>query len=77
MKQTTGLVNQPWVQELLGREMFTSTEAGDLIGRYGPDALTRLRNDKGLRLIVVGQLAETRGRPKLYRLERVEEEACR
>lgn len=74
-KKTTGLVNQEWVQELLTRESFTSKEAGELAGGYGPDATNRLRNDKGLRLVPLGPVEGGHPHAKRYRLERVEEEA--
>lgn len=64
------LLTQPWVQELLTRESFTSEEAGKLCGVYKADAIHRLRQCKDLRLTVVG-LAED-GKQRMYRIRRAD-----
>lgn len=59
---------RPWVRELLGRESFTGKEAGELAGKYGADAITQLRNARGLRLVRVGKLEGGHHRAGRFRL---------
>ena len=73
-QRTQRLVDQQWVQELLTRESFTSKEAGELSGRYGPDTLSQLRTASGLRLVTLGRLPGGHPQAKLFKLVRLEEE---
>ena len=59
---------RPWVRELLARESFTGKEAGELAGKYGADAITQLRNARGLRLVRVGKLEGGHHRAGRFRL---------
>lgn len=59
---------RPWVRELLNRESFTGKEAGELAGKYGADAITQLRNARGLRLVRVGKLEGGHHRAGRFRL---------
>lgn len=58
-----------WVRELLSRESFTATEAGDLAGLWGRDAVDRLRQSSTLDLIVLGRAPNAKHyRTALYKV---------
>lgn len=51
---------------------MTAEEIGEVVGCYGPDAVTRLRARKTLRVSIVGTVPSGGYRKKLYRVEKVE-----
>ena len=53
---------------------LTADEIGAIVGCYGPDAVTRLRQRKTLAVKIVGSVpaASSGHRKKLYRVERSE-----
>lgn len=49
----------------------TAEEIGEIVGCYGPDAVTRLRNRRDLRVLTVGEVAGKARPRKLYKVERI------
>lgn len=58
-----------WMLRLLEKQEFTAQEAEDISGIYGPDAITRLRVCKAVKVTVIGDDG-TNYKRKIYRLER-------
>lgn len=60
---------------LAATRLITAGEIGKIVGCYGPDAVTRLRGRRDLRVTVVGTTphsGERRGGPnKLYKIDKV------
>lgn len=60
-----------WVEQLLRLDKFTASAAGQIAGCYGPDAITRLRQNPRLTVEIVGEFRGKKNvKRKLYRVRR-------
>lgn len=58
-----------WVEQLLRLDKFTASAAGQIAGCYGPDAISRMRQNSRLDVEIVGEFrGKKNAKRKLYRV---------